>query len=227
MRALLILLAIVVAIGGLVAGTIAIGWSRLHRQALPAQAATVDPQARQSTPQVHTFTDSQSTFTAVPATVPVTQPTIQNNSTPPQAPSQPTDGSILLLPATARIHGYKIRRAGLAEPIIKGWSDSQEYVEWPGGCPKAGTYEVEVTYSCAPHAGGEFAIHAGSSIARAKTQSTGDWQSFTTVKLGTLEVINDNTTISLRPTGEIRHALMNLKSVRLIPASNAAANVPK
>ncbi len=226
MRALLILLAIVVATGGLVAGTIAIGWSRLHRQALTAPAATSDPHARQL-PQLHTLTDSPSRSTAVPATAPATQPTVQQNSAPPQAPSQPTDGTILLTPATARIHGYKIRRAGRTEPIITGWSDSQEYVEWPGACRKAGRYEVQVTYSCAPHAGGEFAIHAGSSIARAKTENTGDWQSFTTVKLGTLEVVNDNTTLSLRPTGEIRHALMNLKSVRLIPASAAAANVPK
>lgn len=226
MRALLILLAIVVATGGLVAGTIAIGWSRLHRQALPAQVAA-GPQARQLTPHVHTLIDSQSTFTTVPATAPATQPTIQDHSTPPQVPSQPTDGSILLASAAARIHGYKIRRAGRTDPIITGWSDSQEYVEWPRACPKAGRYEVEVTYSCAPHAGGEFAIHAGSSFARAKTENTGDWQSFTTVKLGTLDVINDNTTLSLRPTGEIRHALMNLKSVRLIPVSSAAVNAPK
>jgi len=227
MRALLILLAIVVATGVLVAGTIAIGWSRLHRQALPAQVATLNPQARQAVPQVHTLTDSQTRSIATLATAPATQPAIQDNSAPPQAPSQPTDGSILLTPATARIHGYKVRRAGRTEPIITGWSDSQEYVEWPGACPKAGTYEVEVTYSCALHAGGEFAIHAGSSIVRAKTQSTGDWQSFTTVKLGTLEVINDNTTLSLRPTGDIRHALMNLKSVRLIPTSSGTVNAPK
>lgn len=226
MRALLVLLAIVVATGALVAGTIAIGWSRLHRQALPAQVA-VGPQARQLTPPVHTLTESQSTTAAALRTVPATQPTIQSNSNLPQAPSQPTDGSIFLTSATARIHGYKIRRAGRAEPIITGWSDPQEYVEWPTACPKAGKYEVEVTYSCALHAGGEFAIHAASSIVRAKTQNTGDWQSFTTVKLGTLDVINDNTTLSLRPTGEIRHALMNLKSVRLIPDSAAAANVPK
>jgi len=226
MRALLILLAIVVATGVLVAGTIAIGWSRLHRQALPAQVA-IGPQARQSTLQPRTLPESQLTSTAAPATAPATPPRIQDNSAPPQSPSQPTDGSILLTSATARIHGYKIRRTGRTEPIITGWSDSQEYVEWPTACPKAGRYEVEVTYSCAPHAGGEFAIHAGSSFARAKTENTGDWQSFTTVKLGTLDVINDNTTLSLRPTGEIRHALMNLKSIRLIPASSAAANVPK
>lgn len=226
MRALLILLAIVVATGGLVAGTIAIGWSRLHRQALPARVA-VSPQVRQAMPQAPTLAESRSTSTPAPATVSTTQPTIQDNSTPAQAPSQPTDGSILLTPAAARIHGYKLRRAAGAEPVITGWSDSQEYVEWPRGCSKAGKYEVEVAYACAPHAGGEFAIHAGSSILRAKTENTGDWQSFTTVKLGTIDVINDNTTLSLRPTGEIRHALMNLKSVRLIPASTAAANVPK
>lgn len=226
MRALLVLLAIVVATGALVAGTIAIGWSRLHRQALPAQVATVAPQAPK-VPQAHIVGELQSKTTATPATVPATQLTIQDNSTPPQAPSQPTDGSILLTSATARIHGYKIRRAGRAEPIITGWSDPQEYVEWPTACPKGGRYEVEVTYSCALHAGGEFAVHAGSSIVRAKTQSTGDWQSFTTVKLGTLEVINDNTTLSLRPTGEIRHALMDLKSVRLIPAPDSKINGPK
>ncbi|HEX5242580.1 MAG TPA: hypothetical protein VFW23_04895 [Tepidisphaeraceae bacterium] len=225
MRALLILLAILIATGGLVAGTIAIGWSRLHRQALPAQVTAVDPQARQAMPQVGTLTES--TSAGAPTTAPATRPTVQQNSAPPQGPSQPTDGSILLTPATARIHGYKLRRAGHTDPIITGWSDSQEYVEWPLACPKAARYEVEVSYSCAPHAGGEFAIHAGSSFARAKTENTGDWQSFTTVKLGTLDVINDNTTLSLRSTGEIRHALMNLKSVRLIPISDAAANAPK
>ena len=227
MRALLILLAIVVATGGLVAGTIAIGWSRLHRQALPVQVATVGPQARQTTPQAHTLPEPQSASAAAPATIPTTQAAVQQNSTAPQAPSQPTDGSILLTTAAARIHGYKIRRAGRTDQVITGWSDSQEYVEWFAGCPKKGTYEVDVTYSCAPHAGGEFAVHAGSSTLRAKTENTGDWQSFTTVKLGTLDVINDNSTISLRPIGDIRHALMNLQSVRLIPSSTANVNAPK
>ena len=64
---------------------------------------------------------------------------------------------------------------------------------------------------------GEFAVTAGAAHLRAHTEATADWQTFRSVKLGTLVVANDQTTISLRPTGSIHYALMEVQSIKLLP----------
>lgn len=130
------------------------------------------------------------------------------------------DGSVLLKPEGGRIHGFKLKVDRKAEPTLVSWTDSNEYVEWPHAAKK-GRYTVEVTYACAPNSGGEFALVAAANRVTGRTESTGDWQTFKTVKLNDpLKVLNDDTSIALRPTGGINHVLMNVRSVRLIPMAD-------
>ena len=76
---------------------------------------------------------------------------------------------------------------------------------------------MEVTYSCAPKAGGDFAVVAAANRVAGTTKTTADWKTFDTQKLANLTVLNDNTTIALRCNGRLDHALMNVRSIRLSP----------
>src|SRR5205823_2736783 len=103
-----------------------------------------------------------------PSTSVAQAPALTARANPASAPG-PTDGSIILLPAAARIHGYKLKLQNPPSPVIRYWVDAQEYVEWPKACPKSGTFDVEITYSCAPNAGGDFAVTAGAAHLRGRT----------------------------------------------------------
>lgn len=126
------------------------------------------------------------------------------------------DGVIVLKADAARIHGFHLKLQRKPEPTIMFWIDPNEYVEWPKAVNK-GKYEVEVTYSCAPNAGGEFAVVAAANRVTAHTQTTKDWNTFTTQKVGVLRVLNDHTNLALRSTGSINHVLMNVREVKLTP----------
>ncbi|MDB5302011.1 MAG: putative glycosyl hydrolase [Phycisphaerales bacterium] len=127
------------------------------------------------------------------------------------------DGSLLLTPLGARIHGSKLRVEQKPTPVIVNWIDPNENVEWPKAVAKKGKYEVEITYSCPPNAGGEFVVAAAAAKITGRTENTGNWQTFRTVKVGTFTVLNDQTPVALRSTGNFNHLLMNVRSVKLTP----------
>ena len=131
------------------------------------------------------------------------------------------DGSLLLKPEGARVHGYRLHLELKPEPTLIFWVDNQEYPEWPRAAAKKGMYSVEITYSCAPRSGGDFAVTAAANRVAGKTEETADWHTFKTVKLGNLKVLNDNTSIAVRATGKFDRALMNIRSVKLTPVPDA------
>ena len=127
------------------------------------------------------------------------------------------DGSLLLKPQGARIHGYKLRLEKSPQPAIVNWVDPAEYIEWPKAAKK-GKYQVEVTLACPPNAGGEFAVTAAAHRTTGRTENTGDWKTFHTIKLhDPLVVLNDDTSIALRSSGNFNHMLMSVRAVKLIP----------
>jgi hypothetical protein len=142
-----------------------------------------------------------------PATRPTTAPVAEVQA----------DGSIVLAASGARIHGYRLHLESKPIPTLVYWVDADEYPEWPQAAAKKGTYVVEITYSCPARAGGDFAVVAAANRVVGKTKRTADWQTFDAQNLGNLVVLNDDTTIALRCTGRLDHALMNVRSIRLTP----------
>jgi hypothetical protein len=143
---------------------------------------------------------------AAPTTAPVTE-------------VQP-DGSLLLKAEGARIHGYKMHLVLKPTPTIIFWIDPQESIEWPQAIGKKGKYSVEITYSCPESAGGEVIVAAAANKITAHPEHTADWFTFTTTKVGTIAVLNDQTTLSLRSNGRINRALINVRSVKLTPVAD-------
>ncbi|HWE02250.1 MAG TPA: hypothetical protein VG326_07535 [Tepidisphaeraceae bacterium] len=129
------------------------------------------------------------------------------------------DGSLLLKAEGARIHGYRMHLVMKPIPTIIYWIDPLESIEWPQAIAKKGKYSVDVTYSCPASAGGDFIVAAAANKITARPEHTADWFTFITTNVGTITVLNDQTTLSLRSTGKITRALINVRSVKLTPVA--------
>ena len=134
------------------------------------------------------------------------------------AATQPADGSIVLGTAGAAFHGFQMHVQKKPEPHFVYWVDPQEYIEWPHGCARKGKFDVEITYSCAPGAGGNFIFIAGTGRLQGHAEATGGWEKWKTVKVGNITVTQDGLAAFLKADGQPQNALLNLLRIRLIPA---------
>lgn len=134
-----------------------------------------------------------------------------------EAATQPADGSMLLGTANARIHGFQLHIERKPQPHFVYWVDPQEYIEWPHGCARTGKFTVELTYSCAPNAGGNFVFTAGTARLTGHADQTGGWDKWRTLKLGEITISQEKTTAFLKADGNPQNALMDVMRVRLIP----------
>ena len=143
------------------------------------------------------------------------------------------DGAIVLDASDAKVHGDGIRRVEGTEPLIGYWDGRDAYPEWRIPRPSAGEYQVELTYAVPDGAGGEFVVTVGEGdgapTLRGRTEPTGDWGRYRTRRVGTLNLKggDDNgddergeITVTVRPTPDLRRALMNLREVKLVPVSD-------
>ena len=132
-------------------------------------------------------------------------------------PTQPADGSITLGTHDARIHGFQLHIERRPSPHFAYWVDPTEYIEWPHGCARKGKFTVELTYSCAPNAGGNYIFTAGTARLEGHADPTAGWDKWKTVKVGTITVTQDGETAFLKANGQPQNALMNVLHLRLIP----------
>lgn len=116
------------------------------------------------------------------------------------------DGTITLLAKDAILHGSVRVEYRHPKGNVGFWTSPDDTVEWD--VQADGDYEVELTYSAAPGAGGEFTIGALS----ASVGSTGGWDRFRTIRLGRLSVARR---LVVKPV-HFSTALMNLAAIRLL-----------
>jgi len=133
---------------------------------------------------------------------------------------QAKDGAITFQAEDARVHGTSARyESGGGKDNIGYWSNPSDYVTWPFEVTKPGTFNVEVTFACTQGAAGsEYTISVAEQELAGKVTDTGSWTNFATEKLGTLKITKAGTyTLSLKPKTMPGSAVMNLKSVMLVP----------
>jgi hypothetical protein len=112
------------------------------------------------------------------------------------------------------------RKAKLAGETISSWSDNRDAVLWDFVAKSPGKYKVEMSYACPESsAGSEIAVNVGDSKASGKVESTGGEDAWKTSEVGTLTVGDGVQTLMIRPTKIAKDSVMNLKSVKLTPAS--------
>ena len=138
----------------------------------------------------------------------------------PRPAEQVEDGSITLKAAEAIVHGHAARyESAGGKDNIGYWTDPEDYVTWGFKVTVPGTFGVEITYACANGVGGsEYTVAVAEQKLDGTVSDTGDWVKFTTRKLGTVKIAKTGTyTLSVKPKTMPHSAVMNLKSVTLMP----------
>lgn len=133
------------------------------------------------------------------------------------------DGALSLLPHDAVLHGpsLKVEQVGVIGDVkynIGYWLDPAEFVSWPISGQRAGKYRVVAELGCKNESAGSMAVlECGESRIGFKVEGTGGWQDYRAVELGIIDVSAENRSIVLRATSKVGEAVMNLRSLRVIP----------
>ncbi len=132
-------------------------------------------------------------------------------------PSAVTDGQpILLEVAAAKLTGGVV--LDTAAGILKSWTATGA-ASWllPPGL-KAGGYDVEVTWSCSPDAGGDMIFKEDRYSMKRTVKSSASWDDYKTEVVGTLRLLANSKLLDLTAAAVKGSGLMQLKSIRLLPA---------
>ena len=144
----------------------------------------------------------------------------------PQTVDADPEGTINLLPETARIYGpsLKFERHGKFGPFtferkfanLGFWHSPNDHVKWEVNVSRRGKYRVTLDYACDPDSdGNRFALSInGQSLTKTVSASRG-WDNYREMDIGDVELQPGVSEIIIRPIGSIRKALMKLRRVRL------------
>jgi alpha-L-fucosidase len=155
--------------------------------------------------------------------------------------SQDNRGVVELPAGEAMLHGDSLRCQGdSAGENIGFWTNPKDWASWEFKINRPGRFDVELTFACEPgSAGSEYGVTllADEQIPAAirsrkrmvvtlsaqklsgKVESTGGWEKFVAVKLGTITITRSGRQVlSVKPTKMPHGAVMNLKSITLKPA---------
>ncbi len=127
------------------------------------------------------------------------------------------DGSLLLTARNCEIYGstlvFEAQYGNLG-----WWSSADDHAAWTVDVPRAGVYAVWFDWACDPGAAGDrFVLEAGDASLRGAVAGTGNWDTYRREKLGELSLKAGQQRIVLRSDGKPNVALIDLKSIRLVP----------
>lgn len=134
-------------------------------------------------------------------------------------PEAAEGAAIELKPAGAALSGGVI--FDNASNSLTGWKTEGASARWklPPGL-KLGGYEVEMTWSCAPGAGGDLLLKEERYTLRRGVKPTAGWDDFQTQIIGTLRVIANSRLLEISAAAVKAPGLFQLKSIRLLPAAS-------
>ncbi len=131
--------------------------------------------------------------------------------------ADPAGRPVVLRAADARVHGSTLRLEKGQDGNLGYWFDAKEYAEWAVKGVRPGRYRVSLIFSCGGNSGGDYVVAVGDQKCRGTSRDTGGWHAYTAVDVGTVALPGGDVTVSVRPEGVVRTALMNLRSVTLTP----------
>ena len=124
---------------------------------------------------------------------------------------------MVLLPDAATRKGNTLHVAAEGDlRYLAGFNSKDNWAEWSLQVPKAGRYQVELSYACDNQNGGDFVVSSGKESLKAKSTGTGGWSAWKPLAAGQLQLAAGTVTITLKPT-KTTGGLMNLRSLTLTP----------
>jgi putative membrane-bound dehydrogenase-like protein len=128
------------------------------------------------------------------------------------------DGVVELAASISRISGDRLEF--MPDYNALGWWTSEnDRAEWTVVLDRPGEYTVEWEYSVAPDAAGnqwQILVNGEPSLT-GEVESTGSWETFKTAQLGELDLSGGDTNFVVRSVGKVEKALLDLRSIRLVP----------
>ncbi|MFP6694595.1 MAG: PVC-type heme-binding CxxCH protein, partial [Pirellulales bacterium] len=128
------------------------------------------------------------------------------------------DGTLTLTTNTCRIYGSEIR---LEERYrnLGFWSSDQDRAVWTINPAKAGQYEVQIDFACAEAtSGNRFVLSVGPGSLQGSVPSTGTWDNYQKKMIGKISIPAGTSDVTFRSDGVPKGYLIDLRSIRLIPA---------
>ncbi|MCI0460149.1 MAG: FG-GAP-like repeat-containing protein [Gemmataceae bacterium] len=126
-------------------------------------------------------------------------------------------GALLLTAANCEIYGPSLvleKQYG----NLGYWSSPDDHAVWTVEVPRAGRYFVWMDYACDQGAAGNrFELRAGSEVVSHKVRPTGNWDTYREVLVDGMHLEAGRQQLVMRSAGAIRGALLDLKSLRLVP----------
>lgn len=102
------------------------------------------------------------------------------------------------------------------------WTRAEDLVQWKINVPVPGAYQVTVEYAASDKAKeNTFLVEAGDQPLHAAVRSTGSWETYDSISLGTVNFMQSGeATVSIKPENILAgSSLFNLRSIRLTPTS--------
>ena len=126
-------------------------------------------------------------------------------------------GRLVLLATAARIYGPSL----VLEERYRNlgyWQHSNDHAIWTVEVPAEGKYRVQLDYACENGMqGNTIVVQSGGGSVAWKVEGTGSWDNYRGKEIGTLDLPAGEVEMVVRSEGAIRGALLDLRSIRLIP----------
>ncbi len=137
--------------------------------------------------------------------------------------SQAADGSLTLTAKEAEVggEGPAAYETGGGKDDIGNWTNEKNIVTWAAKLTKAGKFKVVLDYACPKDSeGSTYDLSIGPKKISGKVEGTGgDWVTFASKELGTVEIAAGKIEIKVTPLTKPGLAVMNLRSIKLVPAN--------
>ena len=135
----------------------------------------------------------------------------------PQVAPMRDDGSHRLFAMHARIYGPSL----VFEPKYRNlgfWKSADDRAIWTLNVPQAGTFDVNLDYSCpAKLAGNRFEVSAAGNKVSGEIASTGSWDKYASRGIGQLELPAGEVEVTLRAEGIVDGFLGDFRTIILNP----------
>lgn len=134
---------------------------------------------------------------------------------------QAEDGSITLAAETADVHGVMLRYEPLPHKDTLGfWVRQDDWASWDFIVTKPGRFDVELLQGCGNGSGGSAVeVEVAGQQLSMTVEETGGFQEFVPRTIGTVPLDEPGRyTLSVKPRSKPGAAVMDLRSVRLLPS---------